>query len=159
MIDSAKKGCSEAGCTAKHYAKGLCNNHYNKALYHADVEKARAKGRKWGASWRDNNRERSRELSRQTEARKTKEAKRDRHYKKTYGITYAQVLELLASQGGKCPICDRGIQEMGRGGGHLDHCHTTGRVRGVLCNECNRALWLAEWFAQQAAAYLGGADK
>lgn len=36
----------------------------------------------------------------------------------------------------KCDVCEIETQL------HLDHCHTTGRVRGVLCGPCNRALGL-----------------
>jgi hypothetical protein len=51
------------------------------------------------------------------------------------GITREQYLELLAKAEGKCEIC-------GRSGGRLsiDHCHDTGKIRGVLCQACNTAL-------------------
>lgn len=61
----------------------------------------------------------------------------------TYGITLAQYDEMLAEQGGKCAIC-RGAEPGARWKGSpyfsVDHCHTTGKVRGLLCAECNKGL-------------------
>ncbi|MFJ2235995.1 endonuclease VII domain-containing protein [Streptomyces sp. NPDC087859] len=56
------------------------------------------------------------------------------HLKRHYGITEAERDELIASQGGVCCICLAALPE------HVDHCHETGRVRGVLCFSCNAAL-------------------
>lgn len=59
-----------------------------------------------------------------------------------YGLTEGQYKEMLSSQGGGCAIC--GTKEPGGRGGYgylmIDHCHTTGKIRGLLCNGCNRAL-------------------
>jgi hypothetical protein len=47
---------------------------------------------------------------------------------------------MLAAQGGRCAIC-RGDSSSSPGGVlHVDHCHTTRQVRGLLCADCNRAL-------------------
>jgi hypothetical protein len=54
---------------------------------------------------------------------------------RTYGITLEQKLALLQAQGGKCAICGQSTTN-GRGWA-MDHCHTTGKLRGVLCNSCN----------------------
>lgn len=48
-----------------------------------------------------------------------------------YGLSYEDYEELLVKQDGKCAICNR-IRKL-----HVDHCHDTGRVRGLLCNNCN----------------------
>ena len=59
---------------------------------------------------------------------------------RNYGITYEQYLQLLESQDHKCAICD--TEESDRKGGDLvvDHCHASGRVRGMLCQKCNLML-------------------
>lgn len=59
---------------------------------------------------------------------------RERHLQRQYGITEAERDELIASQGGVCCICLSALPA------HVDHCHETGRVRGVLCFSCNAAL-------------------
>jgi Recombination endonuclease VII len=74
--------------------------------------------------------------------------------KRRYGISPAEYDALLAKQGGACAICRR------RAKGRLcvDHCHVTGMVRGLLCNECNGALgYLKDDQASLVAAlaYLG----
>lgn len=53
-----------------------------------------------------------------------------------YGITKEQFDELFKSQDGKCPICTIELKEEI----HIDHDHTTGQVRGILCGKCNKGL-------------------
>ncbi|GAA3773619.1 endonuclease VII domain-containing protein [Streptomyces chiangmaiensis] len=59
---------------------------------------------------------------------------REDHLRRQYGITESERDELIASQGGVCCIC------LSAPAAHVDHCHETGRVRGVLCFSCNAAL-------------------
>lgn len=67
----------------------------------------------------------------------------DKHTRTKYGITLAQRGEILAAQGGRCKICEREVQfgrSSANAGAHVDHCHETGRTRGILCGSCNTAL-------------------
>lgn len=64
--------------------------------------------------------------------------KRDRQLQRRYGITQDDYEKLLADQGGACAICRSPEPE--HRALDVDHCHVTGRVRGLLCNPCNRAL-------------------
>ena len=60
-------------------------------------------------------------------------------FKAKYGITLEEKELILVRQGGKCAIC--GIENAPTAvGWHLDHCHTTKVVRGVLCQPCNVML-------------------
>lgn len=46
---------------------------------------------------------------------------------------------LFASQGHACAIC-RTTEKPKSKGWHIDHCHSTGRIRGILCQHCNLGL-------------------
>lgn len=59
--------------------------------------------------------------------------------KRNYGITPEQKQELFERQRGVCAAC--GTDQPGsRKGWHLDHCHSTKQVRGILCHPCNLSL-------------------
>ncbi|MGX1544286.1 endonuclease VII domain-containing protein [Streptomyces adustus] len=78
---------------------------------------------------------------------------RQRHLKRNYGLTEAERDALIASQGGVCCIC------LSAPAAHVDHCHETGRVRGVLCFSCNAALGQFKDrpdAIRRAAAYVEG---
>lgn len=65
--------------------------------------------------------------------------KREDALRRAYGITRAEFDVLVEKQGNLCAICHG--ERNGPGTVlHVDHCHTTGRVRGLLCSNCNRAL-------------------
>lgn len=71
---------------------------------------------------------------------KRREQNRESTWKRRYGINRADYEARLRDQGGACAIC--GTTEIGRGHSyfHVDHDHTTGKVRGLLCDLCNRGL-------------------
>lgn len=87
--------------------------------YHRNKEKVK----KRAAEWRKDNPDRSR-------------AWRDKHRIEKYGLTGDQYESLLALQGSKCAICKDDFVVTP----HIDHCHSTGKVRGLLCSTCNTAL-------------------
>jgi Autographiviridae endonuclease VII len=74
--------------------------------------------------------------------------------KHKYGITESEFNTLLIQQNGECAIC---------GGGpsskcidlFVDHCHATGKIRGLLCRNCNMALG----FLQDSRKLLKKADR
>lgn len=68
-----------------------------------------------------------------------REASRARSFKYTRGISYQERDELLKTQGGVCKACSKDHSGSVKGW-HVDHCHTTGEIRGVLCANCNIAL-------------------
>ena len=63
---------------------------------------------------------------------------RERAKERRYGITQEQFDEMLVDQNSQCKICS--IEFKGTKYTHIDHCHDTNRVRGLLCNDCNLAL-------------------
>jgi len=67
--------------------------------------------------------------------------KRDLIIRNQYGITLEQYNTMLKAQNYKCAICGNEDEVEGRKLA-IDHCHTTGKVRGLLCGKCNRGLGL-----------------
>ena len=53
---------------------------------------------------------------------------------KLYGLTKEAYNAMLIAQGHKCAICKTAEAK------EVDHCHTTGKVRGILCGPCNRGI-------------------
>jgi len=67
--------------------------------------------------------------------------KRDRHLQKKYGISHSDYEQMLDAQGGVCAICKVSEpQNQSKGRMNVDHCHSTGLVRGLLCDRCNKGL-------------------
>jgi hypothetical protein len=92
---------------------------------------------------RDKNKERrARQLRewRSKSPEKRYEYNRDYAYRSKYGMRFSEAQALLDSQDGKCLICKDAIKLGGTGGPGVDHDHTTGAVRGVLCKSCNLGL-------------------
>jgi hypothetical protein len=56
-----------------------------------------------------------------------------------YGLTIKEHSDLIEIQNNKCAIC--GDFQLGKSL-HIDHCHITGNVRGLLCTKCNVGLGL-----------------
>ena len=85
--------------------------------------------------WRANNADYER-----TRYQACKAETRERHLVRKYGVDLAEYDRLLALQGGKCAICLCDPRTQAHGVFHVDHCHSTGRVRGLLCRGCNHVL-------------------
>jgi hypothetical protein len=84
--------------------------------------------------------------------------------KKKYGITDAEYQNLLSKQHGICAICKKSQAPVRSWNGQnlaVDHCHNTGKIRGLLCNRCNRSIGYFEDNADLLAAafiYLASFD-
>jgi len=65
----------------------------------------------------------------------------ERNIKRNYGITIDDYDAMYEKQGGLCLGCKKGNSGSRF---HIDHCHKTGKVRGLLCGKCNAALGLVE---------------
>jgi hypothetical protein len=55
-----------------------------------------------------------------------------------YGLTLEQFEDIKKQQNGKCAICADILDNAGKT--HVDHCHKTEKVRGILCVQCNHGL-------------------
>lgn len=56
-----------------------------------------------------------------------------------YNLTPEQVEAMAESQRGRCLLCDASSRDL-----VVDHCHDTGRVRGLLCRSCNTLVGQVE---------------
>jgi hypothetical protein len=80
--------------------------------------------------------------------------------KKLYNVSYDWYQEKLSKQNGVCAICKKPETTEIRGkliNMAVDHCHTTGKARGLLCTQCNRGLGLFQdnpTILQSAIEYL-----
>ena len=74
---------------------------------------------------------------------KRKEWNRKATLKRSYGMTPARYGEMFLSQGGGCAIC-HGPPTGNRRNLDVDHCHSTGVIRSLLCGPCNRVLGFAK---------------
>jgi coenzyme F420-reducing hydrogenase beta subunit len=54
--------------------------------------------------------------------------------KSKYGIDIKQYQTMLNAQSGSCALCEKSDDLC------VDHCHETGKVRGLLCRQCNSAI-------------------
>lgn len=69
-----------------------------------------------------------------------KRINRDKYYKLTYGISQEDKFKLLEQQNNKCKICKNTEENLKNW--HVDHCHSTKQIRGILCSKCNQGLGL-----------------
>jgi hypothetical protein len=104
----------------------------------------REKNRLKNIEWRKHNREK---CCRATANWRTKnpEYESGRKLKERYNITPEKYEEMLTFQSKRCAIC--GNEETARHNRSnevqklaVDHCHVTGKVRGLLCQDCNRGI-------------------
>ena len=91
---------------------------------------------------------------------KNKHKVRARKRKTATGIDAETFAALMKLQGGICAICRVGLADGDRNT-HADHCHDTGKPRGILCSTCNQAEGLirrsglgVREFASRLAGYI-----
>lgn len=92
--------------------------------------------RKKVAEYRERNRDAIR--TRQRAAYRADPTKhQQRGLRRKYGLSLIEVQTMIVAQSGRCAICAE-VAAL-----NVDHCHVTGRVRALLCAQCNTALGLA----------------
>lgn len=103
------------------------------------VERKRQSDKKY----RDKNKDKVANKLKKWRAKNYDRAKaRDRevHLKSTYGISFEDKLAMVKAQDGRCLGCAVEFSGLREADVCVDHCHKTGRVRGILCGWCNRGL-------------------
>lgn len=132
--------CVEDGCAEPVKAQGLCQMHYQRLLRHGHVNRTdRKKSRTSCAIETCGNHSYAKGLC-------------HAHYLKqrkwcAAGVNADRYQEMLREQGGVCAICRQPEHQRDGLSGKskdlaVDHCHTTGKIRALLCSACNTALGL-----------------
>lgn len=104
-------------------------------------------------------RERNKERSARSYERHFKgrpEVLRDKNLRKKFGISLKDYNSMIERQAGRCLICGQTGNHGGKGLA-VDHCHDTGRIRGLLCCSCNGGLGMFKdniAILKSAIAYL-----
>lgn len=78
-----------------------------------------------------------------------------RKIRSRYGMSVGEYNELHDRQDGKCAICKQsGMERL-----HVDHCHETGAIRGLLCWRCNTTLGKVEDSVELLASMINYLDE
>lgn len=83
---------------------------------------------------------------------------RSSQLKAAYGITLDEYNKMLESQNYECKICGIHADKVTKAF-HVDHCHSTGKIRGLLCSNCNIGIGNLQddiEILKKAIKYLGG---
>jgi hypothetical protein len=147
-ITTVGRQCDADGCERQPIAGGLCRKHYqaeHRAARRAERQEADAREcENCGGSMRGKQAD-ARFCSRKCKGQarisdgRAALSSAEHYYRSQYGMSRT---EIVSKFGNSCNIC--GTQD-GEAGGrhgvlHVDHCHTTGQVRGMLCDRCNTGI-------------------
>lgn len=128
LIDFAKDKYNPDGLTYR--CKSCRNKSYNK-YYYDNPEKAKIKN--------DSQKE-NRQLFYSSD--KGVISSRKAHLKRKFNITLEDYNQLSEAQNNLCKICNKPELSTRNKVLCVDHCHKTGKIRGLLCSTCNRAIGL-----------------
>lgn len=165
----SERTCSKRGCGKPHHGRGLCNAHYLSALK-AGALPGRSRQAPLG-TWHTLTNIDPDSRTGDCEAcgngvpvyldqgkgrvfckKKLRIENRAHRLKKKYGLTDQQYSAMAQRQGERCLICQNVPDRL-----VVDHCHSSGRIRGLLCNKCNVAIGLLQdspLIALAACTYL-----
>jgi len=124
------------------------------------MEKARRKQKKYQKNYQIKNKEKLK-IKRKIYRIENKDKRRQWELSRKYNITLEQYSAMYISQSGVCLICGENKKSATDKYAtrfeilHVDHCHKTNKVRGLLCSKCNKVLGVFE----DNVAYLINAIK
>ncbi len=116
-----RKVCCTDGCRDLAIKKGLCQKCYSRQYYLQSKHKNPERKKEYDKQYREKNRL----------------IIREKKLQRKYGIGLKEYNDLLKKQGFMCGICGKSYKEEVL---CVDHNHVTGKVRGLLCGFCNRAI-------------------
>lgn len=160
------KLCGHVG-EEKEFASGRfrclkCHEKLETERYHRDKDKHRAKRKEYRLENSDREKERANDWYYENKERAIKSSserwKNNKEYiteqrqLRVYNLTKNELLYMKVRCDNKCEICKEEFDKM-----CVDHCHITGKVRGLLCHKCNCAIgFLKDEFSlvESAVQYL-----
>ncbi len=107
----------------------------------AELEEKKAAKAAYDKVYSEKNKEIKKERNKQ-HYQKNPEYRKNVKLKNKFGITLNDYNDMFAAQSGCCKICGKHQQEFKKAL-CVDHCHTTGKVRALLCNNCNTMIGMA----------------
>lgn len=120
-----RKCDTDGCCNPVHAGPPLSRLEYSRQYKAKHREELAAYKKLYGRNWRASNKHRARAYTR----------------KWKYGISKADADRMYEIQDGKCAICAEAFNaEDWRRRDVVDHCHSTGEIRELLCNQCNTGL-------------------
>ena len=75
--------------------------------------------------------------------------RKNRDYLRRYGIGFREKEKIFYDQKEKCLICEKKLNDIKKS--HLDHSHSTGKIRGILCASCN---WWVGFFEKRKELFI-----
>lgn len=141
------KNCNKCGVRKRF--KDFFKDKNNKTDGHYSICKACKKVSTYG--WRDKNRDIYNSGMREYRKNNYQKLRLQR-----YKLTLDQHKQMMSDQKGLCAICSKNPPLTTKRPLAVDHCHATGKVRGLLCYGCNRAIHILESpdLLASAQAYL-----
>jgi hypothetical protein len=142
--------CKKTPKKLAHKGLSLCNACYNKHLLknNPDYHKRQIAN---AAKWRKNNKERELKNRKNYYNKIKNDPEQLREYKKRrylswvktkFGLEKEELIKLQQKHNNKCALCFDSPSKNKKL--HIDHCHQTGKVRGLLCFKCNWYLAMVE---------------
>jgi len=127
------------------YANRFKENHpdYFKKYMENNKDKYKETINRCAKLYYEKNKEYVKNYSKEYRRKLKSEQKRNYRLKAKYDITLEEFNELKVKQNNKCSICKTELDQTDRKTkSNLDHNHTTGKVRGILCHKCNTGIGL-----------------
>lgn len=138
MIGGIKLKLAKCHPERKVRSKELCGSCYDKLLKSANPD-YRSRQIQNSSKWQKLNKEKRKEYNFKRRQREKNDPNKQlknktRWLKREYNITLEQYNLMFESQNRGCALCFRKPTKIGL---HVDHCHKTGIIRGLLCHQCN----------------------
>ena len=91
------------------------------------------------SKWDADNREHRKEYNKEYKTKNPEYFKR-KHLSYSYGISLEEYDRMLHNQNCRCAVCGKHAEETQRKRLFVDHSHATGKIRALLCQQCNTAI-------------------